>query len=153
MEQPCKAAGETPYVIGQIEAGEKGVDLMLRMAVLVSGGGTNLQAIMDAIGSGNITNAEIAVVISNNRNAYALERAKQNGIAAVCITEKIMRPEQRDFNRGASSKIQDYQRGSCCAGRLSCGDSEDHGRGLSEPDHQYPSVPDSLLLRNRLLWT
>ena len=53
---------------------------MLKMAVLVSGGGTNLQAIIDAIDSGKITNAEISVVISNNANAYALERAKQHGI-------------------------------------------------------------------------
>ena len=50
---------------------------MLRMAVLVSGGGTNLQAIMDAIDSGKITNAEIVTVISNNAGAYALERARK----------------------------------------------------------------------------
>lgn len=49
---------------------------MLKMAVLVSGGGTNLQAIIDSIANGTITNAEISVVISNNANAYALERAK-----------------------------------------------------------------------------
>ena len=48
---------------------------MLRIAVLVSGGGTNLQAIMDAVADGKITNTEIAAVISNNKNAYALERA------------------------------------------------------------------------------
>ena len=49
---------------------------MLKMAVLVSGGGTNLQAIIDAIESGKITNAEISVVISNNAGAYALKRAE-----------------------------------------------------------------------------
>lgn len=49
---------------------------MLKVAVLVSGGGTNLQAILDAIDSGRITNAEVSLVISNNPNAYALERAK-----------------------------------------------------------------------------
>ena len=49
---------------------------MLKMAVLVSGGGTNLQAIIDSITNGTITNAEISVVISNNANAYALERAR-----------------------------------------------------------------------------
>ena len=48
-----------------------------RIAVLVSGGGTNLQAILDSIDNGNITNAEVAVVISNNAGVYALERAKQ----------------------------------------------------------------------------
>lgn len=61
---------------------------MLKMAVLVSGGGTNLQAIMDKIDDGNITNAEISVVISNNPNAYALERAKKHGIEARCISPK-----------------------------------------------------------------
>ena len=61
---------------------------MLKIAVLVSGGGTNLQAIIDAIESGAITNTEISVVISNNKNAYALERAKKHGIEAVCVSPK-----------------------------------------------------------------
>ncbi|MEE1114309.1 MAG: phosphoribosylglycinamide formyltransferase [Eubacterium sp.] len=61
---------------------------MLKMAVLVSGGGTNLQAILDAIDNGKITNAEVAAVISNNPNAYALERAKKKGIPAECISPK-----------------------------------------------------------------
>lgn len=61
---------------------------MLKLAVLVSGGGTNLQAIIDAIDGGSITNAEISVVISNNPNAYALERAKKHGITALCISPK-----------------------------------------------------------------
>lgn len=61
---------------------------MLRVAVLVSGGGTNLQAIIDAISAGTITNTEIVSVISNNKNAYALERAKNHGIPAVCISPK-----------------------------------------------------------------
>ncbi len=60
----------------------------LRITVLVSGGGTNLQAIMDAIESGRIRNTEIAAVISNNRNAYALERAKKAGIEAICLVPK-----------------------------------------------------------------
>lgn len=61
---------------------------MLKLAVLVSGGGTNLQAIIDAIEKKEITNAKIQVVISNNRNAYALERAKQYGIVSQCISPK-----------------------------------------------------------------
>lgn len=61
---------------------------MLRIAVLVSGGGTNLQAIIDKIADGTITNTEIVGVISNNPKAYALERAKQHGIAARCISPK-----------------------------------------------------------------
>ncbi len=61
---------------------------MLRLAVLVSGGGTNLQAIIDAIKDGQITNAEIVAVISNNPKAYALERAQQAGILALCISPK-----------------------------------------------------------------
>ena len=61
---------------------------MLRLAVLVSGGGTNLQAIIDNIENGKISNAQISAVISNNKNAYALERAKQLEIPAVCISPK-----------------------------------------------------------------
>ena len=61
---------------------------MLRIAVLVSGGGTNLQAIIDAIAAGKITDTEIAAVISNNRNAYALERAKQAGIKDIVVSPK-----------------------------------------------------------------
>lgn len=61
---------------------------MLKLAVCVSGGGTNLQAIIDAIAESKITNAEIAVVISNNPNAYALERAKNAGLRGVCISPK-----------------------------------------------------------------
>ena len=61
---------------------------MLRLLVCVSGGGTNLQAILDAIDEGTITNAEVSVVISNNAGAYALERAKAKNVPAVCISPK-----------------------------------------------------------------
>ena len=61
---------------------------MLRVTVLVSGGGTNLQAILDAVDSGKIRNAQVVSVISNNPKAYALERAKKHGIPAVCISPK-----------------------------------------------------------------
>ena len=61
---------------------------MLRLAVLVSGGGTNLQAIIDAIESGKIKNAEVALVIANKTSAYALERAKNHGIKTAVIRKK-----------------------------------------------------------------
>ena len=60
----------------------------MKIAVLVSGGGTNLQAIIDAIASGKITNTEIALVISNKEGAYALKRAEQVGIKGIVISPK-----------------------------------------------------------------
>lgn len=81
---------------------------MLKMAVLVSGGGTNLQAIIDKIADGGITNAEISVVISNNKNAYALERAKNHGIEALCISPKQYESRQQ-FNEALLAAIQSYQ--------------------------------------------
>ena len=77
---------------------------MLKIAVLVSGGGTNLQAIMDAIDNGAITNAEIDVVISNNKNAFALERAAKHGIEAKAISPKDF--ETRDaFNEALYEEL------------------------------------------------
>ncbi len=61
---------------------------MLKICVCVSGGGTNLQAVMDAMESGSITNAGIVRVISNNKNAFALERARNKGIDAVAVSPK-----------------------------------------------------------------
>ena len=61
---------------------------MLRIVVMVSGGGTNLQAIIDGVKDGTITNTEITGVISNNRNAYALERAEKSGIPNRCVSPK-----------------------------------------------------------------
>ncbi|MBQ6660488.1 MAG: phosphoribosylglycinamide formyltransferase [Lachnospiraceae bacterium] len=60
----------------------------MRAVVMVSGGGTNLQAILDAVGNGTITNTEICGVISNRADAYALERANKAGIPAVCVSRK-----------------------------------------------------------------
>ena len=81
---------------------------MMKMAVLVSGGGKNLQAIIDAIDSGKITNAEISVVISNNANAYALERAKHHGIEALCVSPKSF-SSREEFNQKLLETIQSYQ--------------------------------------------
>ena len=61
---------------------------MLNIVVCVSGGGTNLQAIIDGIHDKTITNTRIIGVISNKKDAYALERAKKNGIEGYCISPK-----------------------------------------------------------------
>lgn len=81
---------------------------MKKLAVLVSGGGTNLQAIIDAIADKSITNAEIAVVISNNANAYALERAKKHGIPGVCVSPKSY-STRAAFNEALLQTIQSYE--------------------------------------------
>lgn len=80
---------------------------MIRVGVLVSGGGTNLQAIIDAVKKGDITNASLEVVISNKKDAYALIRAKENGIPAecVCIRDYDTREE---FNRALIDRIDSY---------------------------------------------
>ena len=79
----------------------------MKIAVCVSGGGTNLQAIIDAIDNGTITNTEIAVVISNNAGAYALERAKKAGIQGICISPKNY--ETRDaFNEDFLKQLNSY---------------------------------------------
>ena len=80
---------------------------MLKVAVLVSGGGTNLQAILDAIDNGTITNAEVSVVISNNRDAYALERARKHNIEAVCVSPKDY-PDRAAFNQAFLKKLDSY---------------------------------------------
>lgn len=81
---------------------------MLRVLVLVSGGGTNLQAIIDAIKSGEITNTEIVGVISNNKNAFALERAAKAGIKGEVVSPKDY--ESRDiFNKKFLNKVDSYK--------------------------------------------
>ena len=77
---------------------------MLRVAVLVSGGETNLQAIIDAVKDGTITNTELVAVISNNANAYALTRAKEHGIEALCISPKDY-ADRADFHKALLEKI------------------------------------------------
>ncbi len=79
----------------------------MRFGVLVSGGGTNLQAIMDAMDAGKITNATLEVVISNKKDAYALERAKNKNIEAVAVSPKDY--ETRDeFNKALLDTIDSY---------------------------------------------
>ncbi len=80
---------------------------MLRVAVLVSGGGSNLQAIIDRIADGTVTDTEIAVVISNNKSAFALERAQQAGIDNLCISPKDY-ADRAEFNSALIAKIDEY---------------------------------------------
>lgn len=77
---------------------------MLRIAVLVSGGGTNLQAIINAKGDGRITDAEIVRVISNKKDAYALERAKENGIESVVVAREDYDSRQ-DFEKALIGSV------------------------------------------------
>ncbi len=69
---------------------------MLNTAVLVSGGGTNLQAILDRCVEGTLPEVNICAVISNNPGAYALERARKAGVDALCISPKAY-PSREDF--------------------------------------------------------
>ncbi|MBQ1930916.1 MAG: phosphoribosylglycinamide formyltransferase [Lachnospiraceae bacterium] len=81
---------------------------MLRVGVCVSGGGTNLQAIIDRVQDGTIQNASIEVVISNNKNAYALERAKQNGIHAEVLSPRDF--ENREaFHEAFMNLLDSYE--------------------------------------------
>ncbi len=80
---------------------------MLRVGVLVSGGGTNLQAILDAIDKGTVTNARVEAVISNNANAFALERAKKHGIAAECVSPRDF-PDREAFHEALLSRVDSY---------------------------------------------
>lgn len=81
---------------------------MLRIVVCVSGGGTNLQAIIDGTKNGKIRNTEIAGVISNNKNAYALTRAEQNEIPAFCISPKDY-AKREDFNEAFLKKLEELK--------------------------------------------
>ena len=80
---------------------------MLRIGVLVSGGGTNLQAILDGIDSGKIRNGSVEVVISNNEDAYALERAKRHQIPAICISPKSF-ADREQFHEALLAKVDEY---------------------------------------------
>ena len=81
---------------------------MLRVCVCVSGGGTNLQAIIDAIDAGKITNAQIVRVISNNKTAYAMERAKEHQIDAIAVSPKDYETREL-FNEALLQTINEVQ--------------------------------------------
>lgn len=79
---------------------------MLKVVVCVSGGGTNLQAIIDAVEAGKITNAEIKAVISNNAGAKALDRAAKHGIEGICFSPKSF-ASRESFNEAFTAKMKE----------------------------------------------
>ena len=81
---------------------------MLKVMVLVSGGGTNLQAIIDAVASGVITNTELVAVLSNNKTVKSLERARNAGIPAICVSPKDF-DSRAEFNEALLAKVDEYQ--------------------------------------------
>ncbi len=104
-----QAAGETPVRLGEIVPGDERRDPMLktRIAVLVSGGGTNLEALLDAQQSGLLTDGEIVLVIASNAKAYALTRAAQAGVPAVVCSRKEL-GSQAAFEAAISQALADY---------------------------------------------
>ena len=131
---------------------------MLRVVVLVSGGGTNLQAIIDAIAAGKVTNAQIVGVISNNKTVKSLERARNAGIPAVCVSPKDY--ESREvFNDALLAKVKEFTPDLIVlAGFLvkipeTMVHFREDDRRLSQPHHQYSSVSDPLFLWCGILWT
>ena len=80
---------------------------MLKIVVCVSGGGTNLQAIIDSIENGKLQNTEIVGVISNNPNAYALERAKNAGVKGICVSPKSF-ADREEFNKAFLDALNDF---------------------------------------------
>lgn len=81
---------------------------MLRVVVMVSGGGTNLQAILDAVDAGTLTNTELVAVISNNEGAYALERAKQHLLPTVVVSPKSYETRER-FNEALLQSVKRFK--------------------------------------------
>ncbi len=113
----------------------------VNIAVLVSGGGTNLQAILDACGSGIITSGEVRVVISNKAGAYGLERAKKAGIPAFCITRKEA-GSQEAFEEQVIEKLEEHEIGLIVlAGFLSILSEE----FTSRYDHRIVNIHPSLI--------
>lgn len=81
---------------------------MLNIAVFVSGGGTNLQAILDRIADGQITNAKISLVVSNKKEAYAIERAKKHNIPYQFISPKDYE-DRENFGKALIEELEKYK--------------------------------------------
>lgn len=80
---------------------------MFKIAVMVSGGGTNLQAIIDSVSNNEIHDTEISVVISNKKDAYALERARNAGILSTCVSPSDY-PDRAAFEKALLETVDSY---------------------------------------------
>ena len=123
---------------------------MLKVVVLVSGGGTNLQAILDAVDSGAITNTEIVGVISNNKNAYALQRAEEKGIPNVCVSPKAF-ASRAEFNQALLDTVDQFQADLLVLAGFLVVIPEMMIEAYRNRNYQYPSISDSGILRNWVL--
>ncbi len=115
---------------------------------MVSGGGTNLQAIIDGIRTKTITNAQVDVVISNNPGAYALERAKGTALRHFAFPRRIMRAVRHSMKR-FWRRLDSYQVDLVVLAGF-CRHSGTDDCKVQKPDHQYSSVSDPLFLWNRI---
>ena len=146
-----REAGDTAICSRQDRGWRKGSDFMLRVLSMVSGSGTNLQAIIDSVKNGMITNTELVGVISNNKNAYALTRAKENGIDAKCISPKDY--ESREvFNQELLKAVDAYEPDLIVLAGYLVVIPPEMIKKYTESDHQHSSISDSIFLWNRLLW-
>ena len=112
-----------------------------KIAVLVSGGGTNLQALIDAMQNGQIPSGEISVVIASKPGVFALERAAKAGIPAKVVSKKEA-GSQEAFEQELLNVLDAFQ--------IDLIVQIFYGP-VSKTDHQHPSVADPLVLRSRLL--
>ena len=124
---------------------------MLKIVVLVSGGGTNLQAIMDAVEAKTITNTEIIGVISNNKNAYALERAKKHGIPAMCISPKDYESREA-FNDAFLDELQQLNPDLIVLAGFLVVIPEKGDQTVRTSHDQYSPIFDSGILWKGILW-
>ena len=117
----------------------------------MSGGGTNLQAILDAMDSGRIKNAQVEVVISNNAGAYALERARAKGIEALCVSPKSFASREA-FNEALLETVDRYSLDLIVLAGFLVTIPPAMISEIQKPHYQRAPLPDSLLLRGGLLW-
>ena len=119
---------------------------MLNIAVLVSGGGTNLQALLDSEARGENPNGKITLVVASKPGVYALERAAKAGVES-CVVRRKDYDNSEDFDAGPAGHAESTQHRPCGAGRLSVGAGAQRHRGLSAPHPQRAPGAHPVLLR------